>query len=108
MKLSGDPLEFIKRCIFDKRVFWTYHVNMRLRDRAITRRMVVESPGNFEIIESYPEDKYMPSYLVYSRYDETIFHVLFAIDEPNNNVRVVTAYIPDPSRWNADFKRRLK
>jgi len=34
----------------------------------------------YEIIEEYPKDKYLPSYLIYSKYQDKIFHVLFALD----------------------------
>ena len=36
--------------------------------------------NEYEIIEEYPKDKYLPSYLIYSKYQDKIFHVLFALD----------------------------
>lgn len=100
------PLSFIKNCVMARRILWTYHVNMRMAGRNVTRKMVLDSIERYEIIEAYPEDKYFPSYLVHSQYDEKVFHVLFAADVENKNVRVVTAYYPNPDRWNEDFKRR--
>ena len=47
------------------------------RDRFLA---ILASTGTYEIIESYPEDKYLPSYLVYSRHGDLMFHVLFAAD----------------------------
>jgi hypothetical protein len=102
----GDPLDFIKQCVRDRRIFWTYHVNMRLKQRAITRSDVIQTVDGYEIIEFYPGDKYLPSYLVWVRHDEKILHVLFATDVENMNVRIVTAYQPDPDEWDADMKRR--
>ena len=89
-------------------MLWTYHVNMRMRDRFVSREAILTSAAQFEVIESYPEDKYLPSYLVYSRYRGTVFHVLFAADVNGNNVRVITTYYPDPARWNSDLKTRRK
>jgi Domain of unknown function (DUF4258) len=103
-----DPLDFICQCLNEGHVLWTYHVNMRMKNRFISRQMIYESVENFEIIESYPEDKYFPSYLVYSRYQNTVFHVLFAVDVANMNVRVITAYQPNTTEWTRDFKRRKK
>jgi hypothetical protein len=85
---------------------WTYHVNMRLERRFIPRDAILNSVETFEIIESYPDDKYLPSYLVYARCEGWVFHVLFATDVPGQNVRVVTAYRPDPIEWSADLKKR--
>ena len=105
-KSSVDPLSFIRRNVVSGNVFWTYHVNMRMKDRFISRRMIIETSDNFEIIENYSEDKYLPSYLIYSEYDNIKFHVLIAIDEKNDNVRIVTSYIPDVNLWDKDLKVR--
>jgi len=100
-----DPLEFIQRCVRMRKLFWTYHVNMRLERRYITREEILSEVDSYAIIESYPDDKYLPSHLVAA----TRFHVLFAIDAEGDNVRVVTAYRPDPDEWEPpDYRRRRK
>ncbi len=104
--LPENPLEFIRRCITQRKIHWTYHVNMRLKGRFIPREAIVESIANFEIIEEYPEDKYLPSYLVYSQYQDIIFHIVIAIDMQGDNVRIVTAYRPSPENWKEDSKTR--
>ena len=48
---------------------------MRLRDRFISRQDSIDSVNSYEIIEEYPHDKYLPSYLVYSIYHDVLFHV---------------------------------
>jgi Domain of unknown function (DUF4258) len=101
----NDPLEFIRRCVRERKLFWTYHVNMRLERRHITRDEILSAVDSLAIIESYPDDKYLPSYLVAS----PGFHVLFAIDAEDDNVRVVTAYRPDPDEWEPPhFRIRRK
>jgi len=79
---------------------------MRLKGRFITREEIVVSVERYEIIEEYPGDKYLPSYLIYSQHQGRAFHVLFAADMEGDNVRVVTAYRPNPSEWEADLKTR--
>ena len=105
-KLPDDPLEFIRGCVRQGKVFWTYHVNMRLRGRFINRQAVLRSIERYEIIEEYPKDKYLPNYLVYSEYQGDIFHVLFAVDLVGVNVRIVTAYRPNPEEWDEGFRTR--
>ena len=107
-KCPEDPLEFISECVGNRRVYWTYHVNMRLKDRCLDRGMILESVDYYEIIEAYPEDKYLPSYLVYARHHGVAFHILFAVDVEERNVRVITSYYPDPAHWDADLKTRRK
>ena len=101
-----DPLELIQKCVTERRILWTYHVNMRLKGRFISRQAIVESYLNYEIIEQYPEDKYFPSYLLRSEYQKDIFHILYAVDAEGDNVRNVTAYRPDPEQWDKGFRNR--
>jgi len=73
----------------------------------ISRNMVLESVDSFELIESYPEDKYLPSYLIYAVHRKTqVIHILFAVDVVEDNVRVVTVYHPDTGQWRKDLKTR--
>ena len=104
--VPDDPLEFIQRCIKERKIKWTYHVNMRLKGRFIPRKTIIESVDKFEIIEEYPEDKYLPSYLIYSQHQNLGFHVLFAVDVLGDNVRIVTAYYPNPEEWEKDLRKK--
>jgi hypothetical protein len=60
----------------------------------------------YQLVEAYPDDKYLPSYLIIARHGSEAFHVLFAADVEGDNVRVVTSYRPDPGKWQADLKAR--
>jgi hypothetical protein len=64
--------------------------------RYITRKKILGSVGTYEIVESHPEDKYLPSHLVLAA---SRFHILFATDVEGDNVRVVTAYRPAIDQW---------
>jgi hypothetical protein len=101
-----DPVAFIQRCVHAGDVFWTYHVNMRLAERFIARDAILESVDSYELVEAYPDDKYLPSYLLLAHQGADKFHVLFAADVEGDNVRVVTAYRPDPSEWDDDLENR--
>ena len=105
-RLPQDALDFIRRCVQEGKVHWTYHVNMRLAGRYISRNDVLEATESYEIIESYPEDKYLPSYLVRATSDQDTFHVLFAADVDGDNIRIVTAYRPNPDEWESDLRSR--
>jgi hypothetical protein len=106
--LPDNPLEFIKECVIYRRILWTYHVNMRMKKRSISRQQVLDAVATYEIIESYPEDKYLPSYLIYAKYQKAVFHILFAVDVGERNVRVITAYYPNTTYWEDDLETRRK
>lgn len=107
-KLPDDPLSFIRDCIRGGRIFWTYHVNMRLGERFIARERIIQAAASYEIVEEYPEDKYFPSYLLLGRQGEEAFHVLFGTDVDGQNVRIITAYYPSPEEWEANLKTRRR
>ena len=106
--LPDNPLSCIQRCVQQRKVQWTYHINMRLQNRGISRRTILESTAYYEVIEEYPDDKYFPSYLVYTHYQGESFHILFAVDVEEDNVRVITVYRPAPIEWEQDLKTRRK
>jgi len=79
---------------------------MRLRQRPVPVEAVVGAVDSFEIIEEYPHDKYLPSYLIRAEWRQTIFHVQVATDVQSDNVRIVTVYVPRPDEWDADGRVR--
>ncbi len=103
-----EPLTFIRTCIEARHIYWSHHVNMRMRVRKISRGIILNAVDTYVIIESYSDDKYLPSYLVLARSGEAVFHILFALDAAESNVRVVTAYRPDPAEWQDDYRTRTK
>ena len=79
---------------------------MRLHQRGLTAATLHETMDSLEIIEAYPEDKYLPSFLLSDRSGETVFHAQIATDVEGENIRVVTMYIPDPDEWDEGFRSR--
>ena len=105
-RVPEDPIRFIRDRVRRGRIFWTYHVNMRLAGRFIPRQAILEAVDTYDLVEAYPDDKYLPSYLLLAHYGEEAFHVLVATDVEGDNVRVVSSYRPDPREWQADLKTR--
>ena len=105
-RLPGDPVRFVHDCIRGGRILWTYHVNMRLAGRFIPREAILAAVDTYELVEAYPDDKCLPSYLLLGRQGSEAFHMLCAADVEGDNIRVVTAYRPDAGEWQADLKTR--
>jgi hypothetical protein len=57
-------------------------------------------------IRDYPDDRPHPSYLMLGWIDQRPLHVV-ASDDPDAEVTIlITAYEPDPMRWDSTFTRR--
>jgi hypothetical protein len=81
---------------------------MRLKGRFISREAILSSFETYEIIEEYPKDKYLPSYLVYAKNKNEVIHILFATDFENETIKIITAYKPTLDKWLKDLKTRRK
>jgi len=58
-----------------------------------------------DVIERYESDRPYPSRLLLGRSGPRPLHVVVATDEAGGHI-VITAYVPDPTRWSGDFRRR--
>jgi hypothetical protein len=63
-------------------------------------------PHVLEIIESYPDDKYLPSFLVRGHAGGAVSHAHIASDVKDYNIRIVTMYIPEPGDSEQGFRTR--
>lgn len=87
-------------------LIFTGHAVNQLFERGIRRQDVRAAFDNGEVITEYPDDKPLPSQLRLFFIEERPLHVVFALDAEKRRAYVVTAYWPDPARWQPDFKRR--
>jgi len=69
--------------------------------------MLIKAADSLEIIEAYPEDKYLPSFLLRGEFEGKVFHAQIATDTEAPNVRVVTLYIPSAEEWDSGFRVRM-
>ena len=88
------------------RVIFRRHAWERMESRGIRVADVLHVLTAGEEIERYPDDTPFPSALLLASVRERPLHVLAAGDAANEITYVVTAYEPDPSEWDAEFRRR--
>ncbi len=82
---------------------------MRLQQRGLDAEAHRKAISSLEIIEVYPDDKYLPTYPLRGETQGAVFHAHIATDVEGDNIRVVTMYTPDPDEWDeGSRKRRMK
>ncbi len=79
---------------------------MRLEQRSLGSEMLLKGADSLEIIEMYPDYKYLPSFLLRGEFQGRVFHAQIATDAEASNVRVVTMYVPVPEEWDPGFRIR--
>jgi len=76
-------------------------------ERDIPEESVEDTIQNGEIIETYLDDKPYPSFLALKLYDKPL-HVVFAKNEEENEIIVITAYYPNSDKWSDNYTKRIK
>lgn len=100
----------VRRLVSERKVRISEHGYDELADDGLTARGVVESVDKSILIEEYPDFAKGPCALfLQNDLDGKAMHVVWGVpkgyDEP---VVLVTAYRPDPKRWDRTYRKRLK
>ncbi len=90
------------------KVKFSSHAIQRMFERNIQKDTVIEAAKNGEIIFEYPEDNPYPSSLKLSIIERKPIHVVSAFNEQENEIYIITVYLPDKKIWADDFKTRRK
>lgn len=92
-------LEDFQKLNQPENIIITQHSRRRLFERAISILDICEAINNGEIIENYPD-----SYLILGHSKSKVIHIVANIDD--EFIYLITAYTPDPAKWENDFKTR--
>lgn len=83
----------------------TLHAAKRLEQRNIKFKDILSCIQTGEIIEQYPDDYPHPSCLILGTTDTNLtLHVVIGSNE--ESLFLITAYFPDPEKWESDLKTR--
>lgn len=98
-------IEELKAYCKQSKIKWYKHALERMQERDISREDVKNCIMNGEILEDYPDDFPHPSCLVFGyAVDNRIIHAVVSCD--NNNIGVITVYIPNTEKFESDLKTR--
>lgn len=75
-------------------------------ERNVPLNKVLRAITMGETIEDYSAEMPDPSRLTLGFQGKRPFHVVFSENLQTNETTVITVYIPDPGKWDKDFKRR--
>ncbi|PYJ70976.1 MAG: hypothetical protein DME76_03580 [Verrucomicrobia bacterium] len=82
------------------------HAFHRVIERNVSEQEIREAGGTAEMIENYPEDKYLPSalFLGFTAAGRAL-HFQISLME-SHVAKIITIYEPDPDEWTEYRKRR--
>jgi len=88
------------------KVLFRVHAVQRMFERSISAKKVSQSLQSGETIEDYSGEMPEPSRLILGFQGKRPFHVVTSENPETNEITVITVYIPDPDKWDKDFKSR--
>lgn len=87
-------------------IIYQHHAVERMAQRGIQEEDIEHVLLTGETIEVYAHDTPYPSELLLGWCDTRPVHLVAATDIRNRRKIVITVYVPDPNKWDANFRRR--
>ena len=108
--MTNATLVKIQRLIASGHIRISEHGYDELINDGLTAREVISGVENAILVEDYPTFHKGPTVLVLQfDHDHNPIHVVWGIPKGKNRpVVLVTAYRPDPERWNESFTERRR
>ncbi len=90
----------------DPRILYRVHAVQRMFERKVSVGNVARALRSGETIEDYSAEMPEPSRLILGFQGKRPFHMVASENPKTNEVTIVTVYIPDPHKWDKNFKGR--
>jgi len=87
-------------------VIFKDHAVIRMFERDIAKKEIIEVIEQGEVIERYEDDYPYPSCLIFKMVNNKPIHIVVANNGSENQKIIVTVYIPDNTNFEPDFKTR--
>ena len=88
------------------KLLFRVHAVQRMFERKVTARNVTQALYSGETIEDYSAEMPEPSRLILSFQGNRPLHVVVSESQKTNEITIITVYIPDPGRWEKDYRSR--
>ena len=82
------------------------HAVQRMFERRVSAQKVAQTLDAGETIEDYSSEMPEPSRLILGFHGNRPLHVVVSENQKTNETTIITVYIPDPGKWDKDFKSR--
>ena len=88
------------------KIIYRVHAVQRMFERTISAKKVSQAIQSGETIEDYSAEMPEPSRLILGFQGKRPFHVVTSENQKANELTIITVYLPDPDKWNKDFRSR--
>jgi hypothetical protein len=89
-------------------IFYTNHAVKQMFQRNISTKDIENVLHNGEVLKDYPDDKPLPSQLLFLKIGSRPLHVVCSFNDETKTAIVITTYEPTLDIWESNFKIRKK
>lgn len=97
----------IQQCVEENKISLKKHALVRMVERHISTEDLLNGLKSCLVIEEYPKDRPLPSYLVLGFSGNKPIHAVIAV-ENRTMVWVITVYVPSEEKWKDNYRIRRK
>jgi Domain of unknown function (DUF4258) len=87
-------------------IIFRVHAVQRMFERNVSAKKVSQALQSGETIEDYSAEMPEPSRLILGFQGKRPFHIVTSENPVTNETTIITVYVPDPDKWNKDFRSR--
>jgi hypothetical protein len=103
---AAGAFPLIISAVTNPNLLFRVHAVQRMFEREISAGKVRRALAAGDMIEDYSADMPQPSRLMLGFQGRRPFHVVTSENPQENQVTVVTVYLPDGNKWRRDFRTR--
>lgn len=89
-----------------QQIIYRLHAVQRMFERGISLNKVRQTLEHGETIEDHSDEMSAPSRLILGGQGRSPLHVVVSEAAQADEAVVITTYVPEPSQWTRDFRRR--
>ena len=82
------------------------HAVQRMFERGISEKKVRQVLDAGDVIEDYSGEMAEPSRLILGFQGKRPFHVVTSENAEENEITIITVYVPNPDKWKKDSRSR--
>ena len=88
------------------RILFRVHAVQRMFERDVSVKNVSRALQTGETIEDYSSEMPEPSRLILGFQGKRPFHIVTSENSEAKEITIITVYVPDPNKWNKEFRTR--
>lgn len=105
----SETFHIVKELVNAGKFRVSQHGDEEMREDALYLTALLNSLSIATVVEDYPDAWKGPSVLLLQEFEGMKFHAIWGLSKSEPNIAtIITAYVPDTTKWNTALTKRSK